>query len=182
MLRLEIKATENFNEMTGRFVKTEATTLELEHSLASVSKWEAKYKIAFLSNKKMTEEQTKDYIRMMNPPGEFPESLFEAFTADDFNRVRLYIEEKMTATYVPETGNAPSGDVVTAELIYYWMIALGIPFECQHWNLDRLLTLIKVCNLKNDPKNAKKKTTTSDAIAQRRAINERRRRQLGSSG
>jgi hypothetical protein len=115
-------------------------------------------------------------------PGEFPESLFEAFTADDFNRVRLYIEEKMTATYVPETGNAPSGDVVTAELIYYWMIALGVPFECQHWNLDRLLTLIKVCNLKNDPKNAKKKTTTSDAIAQRRAINERRRRQLGSSG
>lgn len=182
MLRLEIESTEGFDESQGKFVVSPAAVLELEHSLVSVSKWEGKYKISFFDAKPKTVEQTRDYIRMMNLSGEFPDSVFDGFTAEDYDKIRAHVDEKMTATYVPELKSEPSKDIVTAELIYYWMISLEIPFECQYWPLDKLLTLIKLVNHKNAPKDTKRKNVTQDVLAQRRAINEQRKRELGSTG
>lgn len=182
MLRLEFPSQEGFDETRGKFVTAEAMSLELEHCLFSVSKWEAKHKVAFLSDKKLTEDQTRDYIRMMNLGADFPDSLFDRFTFEHYDAIRLYIDDRMTATIVPEDKAKPSRDKVTAELIYYWMISLGIPFECQYWHIDRLLTLIKLCNLKNQEQSGKKKPVTRDTLAERRALNEQRRRELGSAG
>lgn len=185
MLRLEIKTSEGFDEQTQEFVLPEVIVLELEHSLASLSKWESRWNIPFL-NGKHNEEQTLDYIRSMNLRGDFPENVFSFLTEEHYETIRQYIEKKMTATTLTDTGKKRPSRVITAELIYYWMTSHNIPFECQYWHLDRLLTLIQLCNAENaaasGKKPAHKPSMTSDVLAQRRELNEKRRRDLGSTG
>lgn len=179
MLYLEIAMTgESFDEEKNEFVAPEVVVLELEHSLGSLSKWESKWEVAFLGNEKKTEEQTIDYIRTMNSRGEISPEVFEHFSAENFNAVQEYIAAKMTATTFPDKKSRPQR-TITAELIYYWMIALNIPFECQHWHLNKLLTLIQVCNAENAPK---KKMSSADARAERQRLNDERRRATGSTG
>ena len=180
MLRLVIVTSEGFDEETSEFVVSDSQVIELEHSLVSLSKWESKWEIPFLGSQDKTEDQVLDYIRMMFLPGEFPENLIERFTEETFNSVNDYINKKMTATWFNETNRqGPNQEIVTSELIYYWMISLGIPFECQEWHLNRLLTLIKVCNIKNSPKDKMSQKETGD---QRRARNQLMKQQLGTRG
>lgn len=179
MLRLNIVTVEGFDEATSQFVETETVVLNLEHSLLSLSKWESKWEIPFLGTNTKTDEQVLDYVRAMFSGEEFPEEVFSKFTPGDFDRINVYINAKMSATFFNEKQEAKSREIITAELIYYWMIALGIPFECQGWHLNRLLTLIKVCNIKNSPQ---KKMTRAEAGAQARELNEQRRKELGSKG
>ena len=178
MLQLRIKTAESFNEATNEFVPTEAV-LGLEHSLISLSKWEAKYEIPFLGDKEKTNEQVLDYVRMMYSGDEFPEDLLQYFGAEHYQQINAYINAKMSATWFREEKHQDSGEVVTSELIYYWMIALGIWLECQHWHLNRLLTLIKVCNAKNAPK---KKLSRAEAVQRQRSLNDQRRKELGTKG
>jgi hypothetical protein len=179
VLRLNIVTAEGFDEVTNQFVETEVVVLELEHSLLSLSKWESKWEIPFLSTNNKTDEQVLDYIRMMFSGDEFPEKAWAKFTPGDFDQINSYINAKMSATFFNEKQNTKSREIITAELIYYWMIALGIPFECQGWHLNRLLTLIKVCNIKNSPQ---KKMSRAEAGMQARALNEQRRKETGSKG
>ena len=179
MLRLVIVTAEGFDDSTSQFVEAETAVVELEHSLVSLSKWESKWEVPFLGNQKKTTEQTLDYVRMMFSGDDFPEGLLEKFSAGNFETINAYINAKMTATTFREMRSEPNREIVTAELIYYWMIALAIPFECQHWHLERLLTLIKVCNIKNAPKD--KQSAVSSAI-DRRSLNEQRRKELGTKG
>lgn len=183
MLRLKVVIEEGFDDETQRFVDAQSVTLELEHSLLSLSKWESKHEIPFLSDKKMTDEQVMDYVHMMNSSGEIPPEVFSHMNAGHFEEINRYINAKMSATTFRETGQQPNNEIVTAELIYYWMIALDIPFECESWHLNRLTTLIKICNIKNTPKDKQQAAGLSkDVIADRRALNEQRRREMGSSG
>lgn len=179
MLQLKIDTAEGYDEVLGKFTKTEYFVLELEHSLRSVSKWEQKWELPFLSSQKKTDEQILDYVRMMYSGDVFPEQVMTALTKEHYDKINEYINAKMTATWFREERQRPNPEVVTNELIYYWMISLGIPFECENWHLNRLLTLIKVCNLKNQPK---KKISTADAMAQQRALNEQRRKEMGTAG
>jgi hypothetical protein len=179
MLRLVIVTSEDFNDSTSEFVEATSTVIELEHSLVSLSKWESKWEIPFLGSENKDEEQVLDYIRMMFLPGEFPESLFSKFTDKTYAAINAYIDKKMTATWFNETTTPKSNEIVTAELIYYWMIELGIPFECQEWHLNRLLTLIKVCNIKNAPA---KKMSSAEVGAQQKELNRQRREQFGTRG
>lgn len=180
MLQLNIATTaESYDEATSQFVPADGVVVKLEHSLVSVSKWESRWEIPFLGERPKTDEQVLDYVRMMFSGGDFPESLITSFKESHFNEIKDYINSKQTATWFREEKHPDTGEVVTSELIYYWMIALGIPFECENWHLNRLLTLIKVCNIKNAPK---KKVSQRDSAAQRKALNDQRRKELGTSG
>lgn len=179
MLQLKIVLGEGFDEESNRFVVSDVVDLELEHSLVSLSKWEAKWEIPFLDSRDKSSEQILDYVRMMNLRGNFPENVLESFKEEHFQTVNAYINSKQTATWFNDKKSGRNQEIVTAELIYYWMIALGIPFECQEWHLNRLLTLINVCNIKNGPK---KKMSTSEVAARNRALNEQRRKEVGTKG
>jgi len=179
MLRLTIAKDELFNEETNSFVTSGGTVLELEHSLVSLSKWESKHEKPFLGSDDKTGEQVLDYVKMMIVGDEPPPEVFSRITEDEVDEINAYINAKMSATWFNEKKEKSSKEIITAEIIYYWMISLGIPFECQDWHLNRLLTLIKVCNYKNAPK---KTMSKSDAARQQRELNEQRRSQMGTKG
>ena len=182
MLRLTVVTAEGFDDATSQFVEASSVVLELEHSLLSLSKWESKWETPFLGSQDKTNEQVLDYICMMSSSGEIPPEVLAHMGPEHFNAINKYINSKMTATTFRETRESKNNEIITAELIYYWMIALGIPFECQEWHLERLLTLIKVCNIKNAPKDKQNGGFTKVSAADRRALNEQRRREAGSSG
>lgn len=183
MLTITIPASELFDEANNKFIPIEQTKLVLEHSLVSVSKWEQTWEKPFLGKEERTTEEAIDYIRCMTiSPEEVAEKVYQNLPADALQKVSTYINAKMTATWFSEVPGAkkPDGEVITAEIIYYWLVALQIPFEVQHWHLNRLLTLVRVTNIKNDPD--KKMMPKKDAAAQQRLLNEQRRQRLGTKG
>jgi hypothetical protein len=179
MLRLSIATSEAYDEAAGEFVSAEVEEILLEHSLVSLSKWESKWEVPFLDSTQKTNEQVLDYVRMMFSGDDFPEHLVKHFTKIHFGLINDYINAKMSATWIAEQPAKGAREIITAELIYYWMIALGIPFECQNWHLSRLLMLIKVCNIKNSPK---KKMNSQNLAARHRELNAQRRAETGSRG
>ena len=179
MLRLKVVTKEGFDEVVGKFVDGDYVVLELEHSLASVSKWESKHEIPFLGSDKKTTDQILDYVRMMFSGANFPEDLVQYLTKKNYDDINTYINSKQTATTFREMKQPTNKEIVTAELVYYWMIALGIPFECEHWHLNKLLTLIKVCNIKNQKPT---KMSRQEQMAEQRRLNDERRRATGSAG
>jgi hypothetical protein len=180
MLQITVTIEEGFDEAASEFVEPESIVMRLEHSLVSASKWESKWEIPFLGEGKKTTEQTQDYIRMMYLGDEFPERFLEHFSEENYEDIIKYINAKMSATWFSEQPQPPSREIVTTELIYYWMVAQGIPFECENWHLNRLLNLIKICNIKNA--SSKKKMSPGEIGARNRALNEQRRREMGSRG
>lgn len=180
MLQINIPASELWDEGKQEFVYTEGQTLELEHSLVSLSKWESKWCKSFLSNEKKTDEETIDYIRCMTITQDVNPDVYAYLSKESIELINNYISAPMTATYISEVHNgAINREPITAELIYYWMIALNIPFECQHWHLNRLLTLIRVCNIKNQPPKKMNRRALMDRNA---ALNAARRKQLNTKG
>lgn len=180
MLRITIPAIELFDDVTQEFVNTKECVLQLEHSLVSISKWEAKWGKVFLSKDKKTFEEATDYIKCMTLTQNVPAEVYSRLTSKNINEVNRYIEAPMTATFfAEEQGGRINREATTSELIYYWMISLNVPFECQKWHLSRLLTLIRVCNLKNKPP---KKRSKREIMRQNTALNAARRKKLGTTG
>lgn len=183
MLKVTIPAVEGFNEKTNQFVDIiPETTLQLEHSLLSLSKWESKWKKPFLSQSptdSRTTEETLDYIRCMTLNSNIDPNVYSYIPTAEFNKIIQYIEDPMTATTFGKKDNGGVKQVITSEIIYYWMIALNIPFECQKWHLNRLLTLVRVCSEKNAPQ---KKMSTREIMARNKALNAQRKAQLHTRG
>lgn len=180
MLQITIPAGERWDEGKQEFIQVKGHTLQLEHSLISLSKWESKWCKAFLSNKDKTYEETMDYIKCMTITPNVDPDVYNYLTSDNINQINEYIGAPMTATYFSEDKSRKTGhDVVTAELIYYWMISLNIPFECQKWHLNRLLALIRVCNIKNQPP---KKMSKREIMSRNAALNAARRSKMGTTG
>lgn len=181
MLQITIRPFELWDEEKQEFISyKKAQVLQLEHSLISISKWEQKWHKAFLSKNDKTYEETIYYIQCMTLTQNVDPISYYFISDDDMNRINEYISDSMTATFFMEDKKpARSSEIVTSELIYYWMIALGIPFECQKWHLNRLLTLIKVCQIKNAPP---KKRSKRDIMAQNAALNAARRKRLNTKG
>lgn len=171
---------EGWDEEKQEFVEPEYKILQLEHSLISLSKWESKWCKAFFSKKEKTYEETIDYIKCMTLTRNVDPKVYEHLTKDNFDQIHKYIEAPMTATvFMKDANKGGSREKVTSELIYYWMIAQNIPFECQKWHLNRLLTLIRVCNIKNTPP---KKMSRKEIMRRNSALNAERRRQLNTMG
>lgn len=179
MLQIVIPATELFDERTLTFTYTKEQTLRLEHSLVSLSKWESKWCKPFLSSDK-SDEEIVDYIKCMTLTQNVKPEVYDLLTPQNIAQINEYINAPMTATTFREQGKGKkSREIITAEIIYYWMITLGIPFECQKWHINSLLTLIRVCEIKNQPK---KKGNKQDTYNRYRALNEARRQKLNSKG
>lgn len=180
MLQLTIPTVELFNEETQEFVSVEGQTLQLEHSLVSLSKWESKWNKAFLSREEKTYEETLDYIQCMTITKNVKPEVYDCLTEDQIKQINSYIEAPMTATVFSQDPHGKAGrEIITSELIYYWMISLQIPFECEKWHLNRLLTLIKVCSIKNAPP---KKMSKGATMKQYAALNAARRQKYNSKG
>ena len=180
MLKITIPETECYDEVRGIFVKTKEQKLHLEHSLVSLSKWEAKWKKPFLSREPHSMEETLDYIRCMTITQNVDPDVYYAITPSIVKEINDYIEDSMTATWFNDKNNQkPNREVITAEIIYYWMISLQIPIEFEKWHLNRLLTLIRVCNIKNAPE---KKMSKRENLASRKMLNDARRKRYGTRG
>lgn len=181
MLRIVVPISpEGWDEKKQEFIEPKVQVLQMEHSLISLSKWESKYCKPFLSTKDKTVEEILDYIKFMTLTQNVNPEVYTHITQANMKEISDYIEAPMTATTFSESKNTKGKrEIVTAELIYYWMIALNIPFECQKWHLNKLLTLIKVCNIKNSPP---KKRSQKDTWRQYEALNAARKKQLNSKG
>ena len=180
MLQIMIPSVELWDESKEEFVYMKERTLQLEHSLVSLSKWESKWCKSFISNKNITEEETMDYIRCMTLTQNVPKEVYDYMPDSVIRQITDYINAPMTATCFSGNNNKKTGrEVVTSELIYYWMIAMNIPFECQKWHLNRLLTLIRVCNIKNTPP---KKMSKRSIMSRNAALNAARKQRLGTMG
>ena len=182
MLQIDVPSKEFYDEKTETFVQTKATTLILEHSLLSISKWEAKYHKPFLSYKKddkRTSSEILDYIKCMTLNKNVPEEVYMALSSKNMIEINDYINDPMTATTVSQSPTSSGGiKIVTSEVIYYWMITFNIPFECEKWHINRLMMLIKVCNANNNPK----KMSRNELLARNRHLNAARRKALGTKG
>ena len=180
MLQITIPATEQWDENKQEFINSKEQTLQLEHSLVSLSKWESKWCKSFFSRNEKTYEETLDYIKCMTITQNVHPDTYNRLTRDNIDQINKYIEAPMTATYFsPHENNSYSRETITSELIYYWMISLNIPFECQKWHINRLLTLIRVCNIKNQPP---KKMSRREIMSRNAALNAARRKQFNTKG
>ena len=181
MLQIKVPLTpEGWDEEKCEFVPPKYQNLQLEHSLISLSKWESKWCKAFFSKREKTHEEITDYIRCMTLTQNVKPEVYEYLTRENIAQIQQYIESPMSATYFAENKNGRiNNETVTSELIYYWMIALNIPFECQKWHLNRLLTLVRVCNLKNQPA---KKMSKRELAGRNAALNAARKKQLNTRG
>ena len=181
MLQITIPKTELFDEARQEFIYvSKPVTLSLEHSLVSISKWEAKWKKPYLSNEEKTVEEVIDYIRCMTITQNVDPEVYYALTAENLKEIEEYIQDPHTATTINEIGRAKkSSEGVTSELIYYWMCSYQIPFEAQKWHLNRLMTLIRIAGIKNSPD---KKMSKNDIYKNQRELNALRRAKSKSRG
>lgn len=180
MLQITIPSIEEYDEATNTFILAKEKTIQLEHSLVSISKWESKWLKPFLSKEDKTVDETKDYIKCMTITQNVDEAIFRRLTMDNLKEVKDYIDHPKTATTIKETNKGKKNtEIMTSELIYYYMVALQIPFECQKWHLNRLMMLIRVCNIKQSPP---KKRGKKDILSQNASLNAKRRAAMNTKG
>ena len=180
MLQITVPAVELYDEKNEEFIYAKERTLQLEHSLVSLSKWESKWCKPFISKTNKTDEEVKDYVKCMTITQNVEPDVYDRLTPSNYDEIEKYINAPMTATTFKEgRGGKKNTGIITNEIIYFWMVSLNIPKECEKWHLNRLLTLIRVCNEKNAPS---KKMSKSDIMKQNAALNAARRQKLNSKG
>ena len=180
MLKITVYPVEFWDDDKQEFVyRGKKQTLQLEHSLISLSKWESKWKKSFLSTKNLTDDELIDYIRCMTVTPNVDPEVYSCLSKDNFKEIDSYINDSMTATtFSKKTSGKVNKRIVTSELIYYWMILYGIPIDREKWHLNRLLTLIEVCDQENNPKKLK----PNELMRRNAELNAIRRKQLGTRG
>lgn len=181
MLKIQVPMsdTEYFNEDTNRFEVGDVFELTLVHSLVSLSKWESFFEKPFLGKGDKTFEETMWYIKAMTETPDVPPEVYARLTTKNVEDIRSYIDAKMTAsTFKAETSKRPN-EIITAEIIYYWMISLNIPPEYRFWHLNQLMALIQTINLKNTPP---KKRSAAEMAAERRQLNAERMAKYNTKG
>ena len=182
MLYITVPGVDMFNDSIGEFITVKETRLALEHSLVSVSKWESATNRPFLQqDPPKTADELLLYIKCMTITQNVDPMVYYGLTEENLKDINKYIEAPMTATTIYDQSSRKGGkkEVITSEIIYYWMVSYNIPFECQKWHLNRLLVLINVLSIKNSPP---KKMSRGEALARQRAMNNRRRKLAGSGG
>jgi hypothetical protein len=179
MLQITIPAMNDlWDERNQQFLSIKETTIQLEHSLLSISKWESKWNKSFINTKDKTEDELIDYIKCMTITKNVDPNIYVCLTAENIQEIVNYINAPMTATTIRDTGKS-NHEIVTSELIYYWMISLNIPVEFEKWHLNRLITLIRVCSIKNQPA---KKMSRGEIMQRNAALNAARKKRWNTKG
>ena len=188
-LPITVQPKELYDEANNRFINVKETHLVLEHSLISISKWEAKYKKPFLVEGSMGNvEEVMYYVKCMTiTPQNVDDDVYKCLTEENVKTIVEYINDPMTATWFSEDKKPKSKsrkkEILTSEVIYWQMIALQIPQAYEKWHLNRLLTLIRVCAAKNEEQcGDKPKMSKSDLLKRNAALNAQRRAKLHSKG
>jgi hypothetical protein len=171
---------EFYDETTESFTYMDAVVLDLEHSLVALSKWESKFEKPFLGPDEKTTEETLGYVEAMIINDAFPQGLLDRFNQEHFTKINNYIDSRQSATTFSNTQHRSGRpEIITAELIYYWMVSFNIPLDCENWHLNRLFSLIQICNIKNSKQ---KNMPRSEIAARNRALNEQRKAQMRTTG
>lgn len=179
LLKITGSIPELYDEVSWTFIPPRDFNIQIEHSLISLSKWESKWCKPFLSKTPKTLEESIDYIKCMTITQNVDDDVYTYISDENIALINGYIDLPMTATTFPKESGPPNRDIVTSELIYYWMVSMNIPFECQKWHLNKLLTLIKVCSIKNS---TPKKSSRREIMSRNAAINAARRQALNTKG
>lgn len=179
MLIITIPESEYYDEVNEEFIIYKEQVLQLEHSLVSISKWESKWCKPFLSRDDKPAEEIIDYVRCMTITQNVAPDVYYRLTENNLTEINKYIDNPMTATTFHDDSRGGNRDIITSEIIYYWMVTFNIPFECQKWHLNRLLTLIRVCNIKSNPP---KKMSKNEILRRNRELNEARKQSLKTRG
>ena len=180
MLEITIPSMDFFDESKEEFITTKEQVLKLEHSLVSISKWESKWKVPFLDKKEKTREQMIDYIKYMTLTQNVDPLIYEYLPEKALREIKDYIDDPMTASWFSDDDTKQHNhQIITSELIYYWMIQLNVPVEFQKWHLNRLMTLIRTCNVNNAPP---KKMSKSEILRRNKQRNEERKARLHTNG
>lgn len=179
MLTIIVPETELYDENNNEFVYIKEQTLVLEHSLVSIAKWESRWKKSYISTTSKTVEETIDYIKCMTITKNVNPLIYRSLNKDILKKIKDYIDDPMSATYFSEPKKMGGRSAITAELVYFWMISYNIPFECQKWHFNRLLALIKVCDIKN---NTGKKMSRREILTQNQALNAERKKKYNTRG
>ena len=180
MLEIEVPiGDEKWDDAKEEFVKAETCVLQLEHSLISLSKWESKWCKPYLSSEK-TDEEILDYIKCMTITQNVDQDVYNHLTNANIMDIKNYIDAPMTAMKFPKNrASKLSREIITSDIIYYWMITLQIPSDFQEWHLNRLIALIRVCDIKNSPP---KKKSQREIMEEYSRINAERRKQMNTKG
>ena len=179
MLTITIPSYELFNDVTQEFISEDERVIQLEHSLLSISEWESRWNKPFLSNMEKTANEIIDYVRCMTLTEGVPETAYLYIDNEQYKLINDYIAAPMTATTISEPPGKVSREIMTSELLYYYMIAANIPFECERWHLNRLLTLIRICSIKSQPE---KKRPINEVMKSNAALNAARKKQFNTKG
>ena len=179
MLTITIPSYELFNDVTQEFISENERVIQLEHSLLSISEWESRWNKPFLSNMEKTSNEILDYVRCMTLTEGVPETAYLYIDNEQYKLINDYIAAPMTATTISEPPGKVSREIMTSELLYYYMIAANIPFECERWHLNRLLTLIRICSIKSQPE---KKRPINEVMKSNAALNAARKKQFNTKG
>ena len=181
MLTIEVPISpEGWDEKKQEFVEPKTQILQLEHSLVSLSKWESKWKKPFLSSKDIANEEMLDYVKCMTLTKNVSDDVYDHLTTENVKQIQEYIEDPMTATtFTNEKHTSRNREIITSELIYYWMLSANIPFACEKWHLNRLITLIRVYSVKSE---SPKKRSKRDIMSRNAALNAARRQQMNTKG
>lgn len=177
MLTITIPGVEFYDEDNEEFITKDSTTINLEHSLISISKWESKWCKPFMSSVK-TSDELLHYIKCMTITNNVSDDVYYRLSSNNIKDINEYIEAPMTATTFSDRKGG-NKEIVTSELIYYWLVSFNIPIECEKWHINRLLTLIKVCNIKNAPP---EKVNKQEQLRRNRQLNAERRKKLETTG
>lgn len=184
MLELEVGG-ELFIPDKNEFLVVKPQILRLEHSLISISRWESKWKKPFHNPNKeerKTVEEFLDYIKCMTVNKQVDPNVYLCLTSSDIEAINKYIEDPMTATWFSDIdgeNRSPSREIITSEIVYYWMIKAGIPLECEKWHFNRLVTLIQVFGAKDG---TQKKMTKNQTLQRNAKLNAARRKKYNTKG
>lgn len=179
MLRLAVPGKELYDELKEEFINTKSQVLQLEHSLVSLARWESIWNKPFLTEDSKTTDEMLSYVKCMTITQNVSNETYLALTEEHLKEIDAYISRTMTATTINRDGRKPGREIITAEIIYYSMVVHSIPFECQKWHLDRLMTLIDVCNVKSQPP---KKMSRREILERNKRLNEQRKSKLNTKG